>query len=307
MVVLLIIITFFAAILHADSGAPEKPRWRLSTDATATFAFNSYNESWNNMESGSLLWTVRSTTLAKKQLKDGLYSENTLKLAFGQIKFADRESKKWSPPEKSTDLIDMETLLKLKVKSLSADPFLSLRAVSQFYDTRDPDNYRYANPLTLTKSFGATKYLFRQPDISWQMRFGGALRLNIDRDTIPYEYIDGLWESGRRETSVITDAGLELVTEFKIKRFDAAHITGKLTIFEALARPYHLQTRGWRHPDVSFETAVSINITKHLIVNYMAGLIYDREIDSDPGIRQTLSAGLSLSFENEHFKKGKRK
>ncbi|MDR2727500.1 MAG: hypothetical protein LBB56_00055 [Chitinispirillales bacterium] len=305
--VVLLIITFFLTSLYAESGGSEKPRWRLSTDAMAAFAFNSYNESWDSMESGSLLWNARSTTSAKKQLREGLYNENTLKLAFGQIKFADRESKKWSPPEKSTDLIDLETLLKLKMKSLSADPFLSLRAVSQFYDTRDPDNYRYANPLTLTNSFGAAKYLFRQPDISWQMRLGGALRLNIDRDTVPYKYIDGLRESGRRETSVITDAGLELITEFKIKRSDAAHITGKLTVFEALARPYHLQTHGWRRPDVSFETAVNVNITKRLIVNYMAELIYDREIDSAPGIRQTLSAGLSLSFENEHLKKRRQK
>jgi len=306
MVVLLIITTFLVTLIHAE-GELEKSHWRLSSDAVVTFTFNSYNESWDSMESGSLLWTARSTTLAAKQLSGRLYQENTLKLSFGQIKFADRESKKWSSPQKSTDLIDLETLLKLKVKNFSADPFLSLRAVSQFYDTRDPGNYRYANPVTLTKSLGATNYLVKQPDVSWKMRLGGALRLNIDRDTIPYEYVDGRWESGERKTSVITDAGAELVTEFRVRRPDAGSIAGKLTIFEALARPYHLQTEGWRYPDVSFETTININITRHLIFNYMVRLVYDREIDPDPRIRQTLSAGLSLSFENEHFKKGKRK
>jgi hypothetical protein len=306
MVVLLIITTFFVTLLHAES-APEKSHWRLSTDATVTFTFNSYNESWDRLESGSLLWIARSTTYAAKQLRERLYSENTMKLAFGQAKFADRESKKWSSPQKSTDLIDLETSLRLKVENLGVDPFLSLRAVSQFYDVRDPDNYRYANPLTLTKSLGATKYLLKQPDVTWKMRLGGALRLNIDRDTIPYEYIDGIWESGGRETSVITDAGAELVTEFRVRRQGAGSIAGKLTIFEALARPYHLQMEGWRHPDISFETTINVNITKHLVFNYMMRFVYDREIDPDPRIRQTLSAGLSLSFENEHFKKGRRK
>ena len=306
MVVLLIIITLFTAAAHADT-LPEKPHWRLSCGAVVTFTFNSYNESWDGMESGSLLWNARSTTIAAKQLSERLYHENTLKLAFGQVKFADKESKKWSSPQKSLDLIDLETSLKLKMKNFSADPFLSLRAVSQFYDTRDPDNYRYANPVTFTKSLGAANYLIKQQNVNWKMRLGGALRLNMDRDTIPYKYIDGSWKSGRRETSVITDAGAEFVTEFRIKRPDAGSIAGKLTVFEALARPYHLQTEGWRHPDVSFETAINVNITKHLIFNYMMRLIYDREIDPDPKIRQTLSAGLSLSFENEHFKKGKRK
>jgi len=306
MVVLLIIAAFFTTLLHAQD-PPEKSHWRLSADAMVTFTFNSYNESWDRLESGSLLWTGRTTTFAAKQLCERLYHENTLKLSFGQIKFADRESNKWSSPQKSTDLIDLETLLKLKVNYFSADPFLSLRAVSQFYDIRDTDNYRYANPLTLTKSLGATKYLLKQPDKSLQVRLGGALRLNIDRDTVPYEYIDGLWKSGGRETSIITDAGAELVSEFRIKRQDAGGISGKLTIFEALARPGHLQMEGWRHPDITFETAISMNITKHLVFNYMMRFIYDREIDPDPRIRQTLSAGLSLSFENEHFKKGKRK
>jgi len=306
MAVLLLIITFFTALIHAREPS-EKSHWRLSSDAVVTFTFNSYNESWDRLESGSLLWIGRSTTFAAKQLSERLYHENVMKLAFGQIKYADRENKRWSSPQKSTDLIDLETLLKFKMNNFSADPFLSLRAVSQFYDVRDSDNYRYANPLTLTKSLGATKYLLKQQDKSFRMRLGGALRVNMDRDTIPYGYVDGRWESGKQETSVITDAGAELVTEFRVKRSDAGSMSGKLTIFEALARPSHLQTEGWRHPDVSFETTINVNITKHLIFNYMMRLIYDREIDPDPRIRQMLSAGLSLSFENEHFKKGKRK
>ncbi|MCL2690083.1 MAG: hypothetical protein FWE57_09605 [Chitinispirillia bacterium] len=306
MIVLLIITTFSVTLLHAQEPS-EKSHWRLSADAMVTFTFNSYNESWDRLESGSLLWIGRSTSFAAKQLSDRLYHENTLKLAFGQIKYAQRESKKWSSPRKSTDLIDLETSLKLKVNRFSADPFLSLRAVSQFYDTRECDNYRYANPLTLTKSLGAANYLIKQPNVSWQMRLGGALRLNIDRDTIPYQYVNDRWESGKRETSVITDAGTELVTEFKMRRADKGNIACKLTVFEALARPSHLQTEGWRYPDVSFETTININITRHLIFNYMTRIVYDREIDPDPRIRQMLSAGLSLSFENEHFKRGKRK
>ena len=295
-------------LLHAADAAQEEAHWKLSTDAVLTSTFNSYTQNWGRPESGSFLWTGRSSTLAAKKLSRRLYQENSLKIAFGQIKFSDKETKKWSSPQKSTDLIDMETVTKLKQEDFRVNPFLSLRAVSQFYDTRDPDNRRYANPATFTKSFGASKYILKQPDINWKMRLGGALRCNIDRDAIPYHYIDGDWiKLNHRETSVITDAGAELVTEFKMKRGDAGCVTGRLTVFEALARPADLQTEGWRYPDITFETTIKINITKHLIFNYAMKMIYDREIDPDPRIRQAFSAGLSLSLTNERSTKGNKK
>ncbi|MDR0306060.1 MAG: hypothetical protein LBI42_04390 [Chitinispirillales bacterium] len=307
MVVVLIIATFFVTFLHAADEAVN-PAWQLSAEACITSTFNSFTENWDRSESGSFLWAARSTNIAVKQLSRRLYHENSLKIAFGQTKLQDKETKKWSSPQKSTDLIDFETSLKFKLEDFSLKPFLSLRAVSQFYDTRDPDNCRYANPATFTKSFGLAKYLLKNPDISWQVRWGGALRCNIDRDAMPYEYTGEEWiKLDRRETSVITDAGTELVTEFKMKRGGAGSIAGKLTVFEALARPADLQTAGWRYPDVSLETIVNINITRHLIFNYMVQFIFDRETDPDPKIRQAFSAGLSVSLKNEHFTKGKEK
>lgn len=297
-----VLIVFIMIFTIPVSG--EISSWKLSSSADLTFTLNSYSESWKGKESGSLLWVAQIKSLASKQLTNRLYNENTLKLAFGQTKVQDKETKRWSAPQKSTDLFDLQSVLHLKLNGLG-DPFFSLRVVGQFYDIRDSSNIRYGNPITATKTFGLAKELIKQPDMNWNIRLGGAMRSNIDRNALVYEEIDGIKKATGISSDLITDAGTELVSKFKMKRDDWLTLAGKLTLYKAFLRPNKPDNNYWLYPDISYDQTLSVNITKHIVINYALQLLYDREKNPDPHFRQTLSAGLSVSFSNKHFKKGK--
>ncbi len=269
--------------------------WTFAPEANLTFTLNSFSESWKGKEAGSIIWVANASVLATKKLGHNLQSDNSLKLAFGQTKTQNKDTKKWSAPWNSTDFFDLQSMLKLKMGTKGNDLFVSAKMLSQFYDNRDPLNIRLANPSTLTATFGLSKDLLKQPSLQWSMRAGAALRSNIDRDTLHFELIEGIKNyTGHHGTSVINDAGTELVSEYKMKRADWMTLSGKLTLYEAIMRPLAPQTSDWRYPDLSFEQKVSINVTKYLIINYLLQLYYDRELHPDPRYRQTLSAGFTL-------------
>ncbi|MFP4012693.1 MAG: hypothetical protein ACLFVQ_01290 [Chitinispirillaceae bacterium] len=295
---------FFFIMVFSIFASGDKSPWKLSSSADLTFTLNSYSEGWKGKESGSLLWVAQTKSLASKQLTDRLHNESTLKLAFGQTKVQDRETKRWSAPQKSTDVVDLQSVLHLKLNGLG-DPFFSLRVIGQFYDIRDSNNIRYGNPITATKTFGLAKELIKRPDMNWNIRLGGAMRSNIDRNALIYEEIEGIKTATGTSTSLITDAGTEMVSKFKMKRDDWLTLAGKLTLYKALLRPGTQNNNDWLYPDISYDQTLSINVTKHIVVNHALQLLYDREKNPDPHFRQTLSAGLSVSFSNKHFKKGK--
>ncbi|MFP4163204.1 MAG: DUF3078 domain-containing protein [Chitinispirillaceae bacterium] len=289
---------FFILIISFSASAGVSP-WRLSSKTELTFSLNSYSESWKGKESGSLLWVAQFKGLASKQLSERLHNENTLKLAFGQTRIQDEETKKWSAPRKSKDHIDFQSVLHLKLSDLG-DPFLSLKVVSQFYDTRNKDNIRFANPVTATKSFGLAKELIKNSDMKWNVRLGGAMRSTIDRNTLLYEQIQGEESTtGQRKTELNTDAGTELVSKFKTKRDDWLNLSAKLTIYEALILPEKSENNFWRYPDISYEQTLCVNITEYIILKHDLKVLYDREIDADPHIRNTLSAGLTVPLSNK--------
>ena len=69
-----------------------------------------YSNSWVGGEAGSINWVSNLNGSAEKQLHSKFNFKSTLKLSFGQTTTQDAETKDWSRPKKSTDLIDFENV-----------------------------------------------------------------------------------------------------------------------------------------------------------------------------------------------------
>jgi hypothetical protein len=64
------------------------------------------------------------------------------------------------------------------------DPFLSLRAESQFIDQSDPALTRIINPILLTESAGVMKTLWKKERDEFSVRLGAAFREKLDREVL---------------------------------------------------------------------------------------------------------------------------
>jgi hypothetical protein len=234
--------------------------------------------------------------LAEKQLAQAVHSKNTLRLAFGQTHSQDTETDVWSSPAKSTDLIELETVLRFTLGG-PVDPFVSGRIESQFLDASDPDRSRSLNPLTFTESFGVARVLVKEEKREWVVRLGAALRQHVNRDVL----VDSL--RGTRETQTATDSGLEFVADFTTPvAQQRIAFTSKLTVFQALFYSESDELEGlpnenyWKSPDVDWENTFTAAITKYLMVNLYLQLLYDKEVDLAGRLKQTLSLGLTYKL-----------
>ncbi|HSG27483.1 MAG TPA: DUF3078 domain-containing protein, partial [Candidatus Krumholzibacterium sp.] len=184
-------------VLLACGGARAED-WKLSADANLTFTENAYSDNWAGGEAGQLTWVFNSNFLAEKQLNAKFHTRNTLKLLFGQTHNQDKENKVWRSPEKSTDLIDFESVLKMTL-DWPVDPFASARVETQFWDASDPENDLFINPVKITEALGVSKDLIKQEKREWIVRLSGATRQYIIREVL---------EDDTKETTTSFDQGL---------------------------------------------------------------------------------------------------
>jgi hypothetical protein len=270
--------------------------WTTSADANLTLTENAYSDNWEGGEAGALSWVFNANGLAERQLHHRVHNRNTLKLAFGQVHTQVGETDTWSKPEKSTDLIELETVFRFTLGGF-VDPFASGRLESQFLDASDPAEDRLFNPLTLTESFGLAWMLIDEEKRDWTARLGAGLRQHIDRDAL----VDSV--AGTRETRTSTDEGLEFVTEFTspLAR-ERITLASKLTVFKALFYSESDEVEGlpsedyWKAPDINWENVFTAGITKYLMVSLYLQLLYDKEIDLAGRLKQTLSLGLTYKL-----------
>lgn len=270
--------------------------WTKSVDANLTMTQTAYSDNWAGGEVGALSWTFNSNSLAEKQLHLKVHNKNTLKLSFGQTHSQNRETKRWARPDKSTDLIDFETLFSFTLGGL-ADPFAAVRLESQFLDASDAQKDRYLNPLKFTESFGAIKVLIKEEKREWTARLGMGLRQYVNRDVL----VDTL--NAKRETKTANDGGIEFVSEFQSPLADEKiTVSSKLTLFQALFSSRADELKGlpneeyWKSADVNWENIFTADITKYLMVNLYMQLLYDKEVDLGGRFKQTLSLGLTYKL-----------
>jgi hypothetical protein len=270
--------------------------WQIDLDANVTLTQNAYSDSWIGSEKGALSWASKLNFVAEKQFSPVFNHRNTLKLAFGQTK-TQHEDKSWSAPMKATDLIDFESLQRFNVSGW-VEPFAALRLISQFSDGTDPEQMHYLNPLNLFESFGFSRGIVTSDAAKWNARFGGAVNQLITRYARDTTHADAY-------TKTVNSAGLELVTELKAKAKDGLlDYSTLLTVYEALTSTQADKTEGtpqadyWRYPDINWEHILSVNLTKYIMINMTAQLLYDRELHANARIKEVLALGLTYKFSN---------
>jgi len=289
-----------AACVVASPAAADP--WKASVDANLTLTQNAYSDNWVGGEVGSLAWALNSNSLAERQFNPKLNNKTSLKLFFGQTHNQDKETKTWEKPVKSTDRIDLESVLRFTLGGF-VDPYASGRFESQFLDASDPDNERLVNPMLFTESFGIAKVLTKVDMREWSVRLGGAFRQSYDRDirdtTSPC--CTGP-EVAKRDLST-NDGGLLFVSDFTAPLSEnKITITSKLSVYKAFFYSEKDKLAGlpnadnWKAPDVNWESMMTASITKYLMVNLYVQLLYDKEVSLAGRLKQTLSLGLTYKW-----------
>jgi hypothetical protein len=281
--------------------------WQETLDLSLNVTQNSYSDNWTGGEAGNVSWVSAANGLFENQLSPMFNWRNTIRLAFGQTHTQDYDTKEWSKPEKSTDKIDIESVLRLTLHGI-VDPYGAIRFESQFLDNSVPEKKRYINPMLLTLSSGVARKIWHRPEKDQLLsRLGIAVRQNIMRDVVYSTLIsedetDTTLVASGTETNTTTDGGLEWVTDFNITLSDKVGLLSKLSLFKALFNSEKDELEGteradyWKAVDVNFENTLSVSVAKYLQVQLYAQLLYDKEVDLGGRFKETLSLGLTYKL-----------
>lgn len=279
------------------SGINAEP-WKIDLNTNVTTAVNSYSDSWVGGEAGSFTWAAQFLGVAEKQFNKTLNDKATLKLQFGQTKVQDKTSKRWAAPQKSSDLIDFEELLRLTMGGW-VDPFISARLVSQFRDESDSLLIRYLNPADITEAVGMSRTLVKNQNTDWSIRLGGAARQLVERNKLDPK-------TGERSNYDVTnDGGAEFTMDLKAanKKNWLAYI-GSLRVYEPLVSSKAEELigtddeNGWRYPHVKWDNSLSVTFAKYLMLNMSLSAFYDRDISKNFRLKEIFSAGFTYIYSN---------
>ncbi len=279
------VLIFVVTTLSAES-------WTFKSDFNLLLSQSSYSDNWNGTEKSSVSWTAKINSSVEKQLLEYLHNRNTLKLAFGQThqqEVDDNDEKYWAKPEKSTDIIDFESMFRFTLKKY-VDPFVSFRLESQFIDQSQEDNTRTFNPILLTESAGIARTFIEQENHKLSSRLGAAIRQHIDRNSMD--------ENGNQKTETMQDAGLEFVGEYMKALNEILTFESRLDVFQALynSEEDDLENDDWKATDVKWLNTLNARIWKALTINFEVEWVYDKEQDKAGQYRENLALGFSYSI-----------
>lgn len=286
--ILFTIIIFVSAGLWSEG-------WNTAADISLNMNQNSYSDNWAGDEIGAISWAFNANLLAEKQLTTKIHNKNTLKLAFGQTHsqyVAVDSTKKWAKPDKTTDLIDYESMFRLTL-GVFVDPFASIRLESQFLDESGEET-RSFNPNTLTETFGIARVFMKDEKRELSSRLGAAFK----------QYIDSNVDENTN------DGGIEFVTEYRSPLAnDLINYNTKLNLYKAMFYSLSDDVEGtvyeddWKAVRLNWEHIFSVTITKLINLNLYMGLVYN-EMDLDLNaesideiqFKQTLGLGLTYKL-----------
>jgi len=263
--------------------------WNLAVDANLTLSQNAYSN-WEGGATGLLAYALTSNSIAEKQLNEKMNSKNALKLAFGQTSTQDA-SGTWAALVKATDEINFESVLRFTLGWV-VDPFASAQVQSQFWDKSDATLSRYFNPLDLNEALGVARVIVKREKTELVSRIGAGLKQRFDR-----QVLDAL--TATRTDKFSNYGGVTFATDFTTPLAqEKITYTSKLTLFQAVFfSEAAADTAGnWKALDVGWENIFVANITKVLMVNLGAQVLYDREINTKVRLKETLALGLTYKL-----------
>lgn len=258
--------------------------WEIDSDIMVNLTQSQFSDNWNGSELSNITWAATMNNTAQKQLAEWLKNKNTLKLAFGQTHLqkenAAGDSVFWEAPQKSTDQIAFESLMQFTLKSF-VDPYISLRAESQFLDESGAQTL-LVNPVLFTESAGIMKTIIDAEKTKLNVRLGGAVREN--------------WN--RRVSGIPIDGGVEGIVEFKqILGLLNASYNSRLSAYKALFKSDATAADdNWKALDYKWENLLSFNLWKLLSLNLNLDVIYEKEQSPDIQWKEILGLGFSYAL-----------
>ncbi|HPH61199.1 MAG: DUF3078 domain-containing protein [Candidatus Cloacimonetes bacterium] len=258
--------------------------WEIDSDIMVNLTQSQFSDNWNGSELSNITWAATMNNTAQKQLAEWLKNKNTLKLAFGQTHLqkenAAGDSVFWEAPQKSTDQIAFESLMQFTLKSF-VDPYISLRAESQFLDETGTETL-LVNPVLFTESAGIMKTIIDAEKTKLNVRLGGAVREN--------------WN--RRVSGIPIDGGVEGIVEFKqILGLLNASYNSRLSAYQALFKSDATAADdNWKALDYKWENLLSFNLWKLLSLNLNFDVIYEKEQSPDIQWKEILGLGFSYAL-----------
>lgn len=288
----------------SPAGAKERVleigRWYPSLESGFTLTQSVYSDNWAGGDKGSIVWTFITNAGLESQLKESVNWNNTVKLAFGQTHQQtanEAGERSWERPEKSTDLVDFETVLRLTL-GRAIDPVISARLETQFQDASDTQGRTLSfNPLKIKGSAGIARQIINEEDRNIITRLGFAYRWT-SRKLFTGE------APGMATLAMSTnDGGIEWVTDCKMKLLQKrVSWTSKLTVFQPVfysekdnfddltavdlaAHDLDADLADYTMaPDIDWENIFTSQITKLLSVNLYLRWVYDKYDNSVPPI-----------------------
>ena len=257
--------------------------WKFDSDIMVNLTQSQFSDNWAGSELSNITWTASMNNTAQKQLAEWLKNKNTLKLAFGQTHLQKEDllgETYWEKPQKSTDQIAFESLMQFTLKTF-VDPYLSLRADSQFLDEAGTKTL-VVNPILFTESAGIMKTIVDGEKTKLNARIGGAVREN--------------WN--RRVDGIPVDGGIEGIVEFKqIFGLLNASYNSRLSAYKALFKSDAVAgVDNWKAPDLKWENLLSLNLWKMLSLNLNLDFIYEKEQSPDIQWKEILGLGFSYAL-----------
>lgn len=294
----LILILAAAGAANGEEKQLEIGKWYPTLETGLTLTQSAYSDNWAGGDKGSVVWTAILNSALENQLNKSTNWSNTLKLAFGQThqqKAASNGERVWDSPEKSTDLIEFETLLRFTL-DWHVDPYASGRFESQFYDVSDPAGRGLKlNPVKLKEAVGLAKHVINEEDRSLLTRVGAAFRQTSRR------LFTSAAPATNTESVTTNDGGAEWVTDYKTKILeDRVTWTSKIIVYQPIfysdkskfedLTPAQLAAAGLDADIAKFTTTVDVDwenifttqITKIVSVNLYVRWVYDKYDNSVP-------------------------
>lgn len=283
-----------ATSLFAEEAA-QSDGYAIEFTPSLNASVNLFSKNWDGGQLGSATWSLNLDFRAEKQLGKKVFNKNYIKVNYGQTAVQEKVDgkKDWSDFEESQDKLEAESVFKFTLGAM-VDPYVSLYGESVFSDDREEHAKRRINPVTLKESFGASRMFVDQERTKFDGRLGGAARQLIDKNF-----------ENKGETETTNDIGLELILAFKTSNEKQwLDYTSQFELYEALYRNGQDElsddaVKDIRTPDIKWVNTLKLNITKLLILNLGAELLYDTEIDEDVRVSENLSAGISYTFKNK--------
>ncbi len=290
---LIVIIVIIVSFMYLKA-----EEWNLKADISLMMNQNYYSDNWAGEEMGSISWVSNVNMLAEKQLNPKIHNKNTLKLAFGQThnQYIEEETgdKKWASPDKSTDLIDFETIIRFTLGAF-VDPYVSGKIESQFLDQSIEEETKPLNPNVIIESFGMSKIFTKTERKEFSMRLGGSFRQYLNHHEDIYNTNDG---------------GLEFIADYKTPISDD-NITFS-SIFNVYKALYHSESEDledteyeddWKTPRINWKNTLIVNLSKLISMNLYFEMIYNEtDYDNDGKsideiqYKQTLSLGINYKI-----------